>query len=41
VLIGFILLLILVARCGGQGCLKGLLSLVFGAILLLAGCAII
>jgi hypothetical protein len=41
VLIAFILFLILVALCGGQGCIKGLLSLVFGAMLLMVGCAVV
>ncbi len=43
-LIGFILLLILIALVGGKGAkglIKGLLSLSFGANLLMAVCAIV
>lgn len=40
-LIAFILLLFLFVFCGGKGCVKGLLSIAFGAMLLMAGCAIL
>jgi hypothetical protein len=43
-LIGIIVLLILIVLVGGRATkdlLKGLLSLCFGAILLMAGCAIV
>ena len=39
--VGFLLLLVLVAVIGGKGCVKGLVSVVFGAMLLMAGCAIV
>jgi hypothetical protein len=40
-LIGTIIFLILICLIGGKELVKGLLSIAFGGILLLAGCAIV